>query len=176
MKRFALLLLLVGLVFTAAACKTSPNEGVRTGPEVGALAPDFTLLDTAGDKITLSDYRGQVVLLNFWATWCPPCRQEMPGIQDRYEIHRPDLVVLAVDNDESSVLVKDFAEDYQLTFNPLLDPNAEVQIMYQIRGYPTSMFVDENGFIQIVHIGLMTEAQLDDYLAEMGLAQSTASN
>jgi peroxiredoxin len=176
MPRFRYPLLLFVFLFVVSACKTSPDEGVREAPEVGALAPGFTLTDTGGEKVSLADHRGKVVLINFWATWCPPCRQEMPGINARYQQHQGKLEVLAIDNDEPLGLVSDFQEDLDLSFKPLLDPQARVQILYQVRAYPTSMFVNENGMIEIVHIGLMTEGQLDDYLAQMGLGEETASN
>jgi peroxiredoxin len=174
MKKLLTLLSLIAILLLAAACKTYPNEGVREAPEIGAIAPDFTLKDTNGTAITLSDHRGQVVLINFWATWCPPCRQEMPGIQQKFEEHQGDLIVLAIDNDEPAQLVSDFKDDLGLTFNILLDPSARVQIQYQIRSYPTSLFVDPNGMIKFVHIGLMTEQQLGSYLSQMGLSGETA--
>jgi hypothetical protein len=90
-------------------------------------------------------------------------------------MHEPDLVVLAIDNNEPIALVEDFAEFMELTFSPLLDPGAEVSTLYRITGYPTSMFVDENGVIQIVHIGFMAEDQLDSYLAQMGVGETVAS-
>jgi peroxiredoxin len=176
MKKGFLLLGLVLIVLVVAGCKTSPHEKLREAPAVGALAPLFTLTDVNGTAVSLEEQRGKVVLLNFWATWCPPCRQEMPGIQSRFEQHQPDLVVLAIDNDEPINLVQRFTEEFELSFSPLLDPRAEVQILYQIRAYPTSMFVDENGIIQIVHIGLMTESQLDGYLAQMGLGTTVTSD
>ena len=174
MKKTRVFLILAVISILAVACKTSPNEGVREAPEIGALAPRFTLMDTNGAEVSLSDHRGQVVLINFWATWCPPCRQEMPGLQNMFEQHQEDLVILAIDNDEPAALVQDFQEEFDLTFNILLDPAARVQLQYQIRSYPTSLFVDENGMIKIVHIGLMTETQLENYLAQMGLVQKTA--
>lgn len=176
MIRYRTLLLLILILLFTAACRTSPDEGIIIAPEVGAFAPDFTLMDTAGQPVTLSELRGSVVLINFWATWCPPCRLEMPGIQDRYERHNGDLVVLAIDNDEPLEQVTAFRDEMDLTFDLLLDPAARVQMLYRVRAYPTSMFVNEHGIIQFVHIGLMTEAQLDDYLSQMGLSIETASN
>jgi peroxiredoxin len=176
MTHFRTLVVFILIFLTAAACRTSPEEGIRTAPEIGAYAPDFTLADTAGQQVTLSELRGSVVLINFWATWCPPCRLEMPGIQDRYERHGGDLVVLAIDNDEPLDQVAAFRDELGLTFEPLLDPAARVQMLYLVRAYPTSLFVNEHGIIQFVHIGLMTESQLDDYLSQMGLSTDTTSN
>jgi peroxiredoxin len=158
-----------------AACQTNPDEGIQTAPEVGAFAPEFTLVDTADNEVALSDHRGKVVLINFWATWCPPCRQEMPGIQSRHAFHNGDLAVLAIDNAEPKDLVVAFRDELSLGFEPLLDSNGKVSNLYQVRAFPTSMFVNEHGIIQFVHIGFMTESQLDDYLAQMGLGEETAS-
>jgi thiol-disulfide isomerase/thioredoxin len=108
-------------------------------------------------------------MVNFWATWCPPCRVEMPAIQSRYEMHQPEFVVLAVDLGESADVVSDFAKEFGLSFDPLLDEEGEVHDLYQVRGQPTTFFIDAQGKVQVVHIGLMTESQLDGYLAQVGL-------
>ena len=175
MKRIWLLLVLIIIAGTAAGCKTSPDEGIKTAPKQGAYAPEFTLINTAGEKVSLSSQRGKVVLINFWATWCPPCMQEMPGINSRYEMHGEYFEVLAVDNGDPTDLVIQFRDQVGLSFEPLLDSRGTVSQLYQVTAFPTSMFVDEHGIIQIVHIGLMTESQLDDYLAQMGLGVETSS-
>ncbi len=141
----------------------------KVAPVKGALAPDFELQSLSGETVRLSDHQGQVVLVNFWATWCGPCKIEMPAIQDRYERYSPDLVVLAVNVAELPETVADFIEELQLTFDPLLDPNYEIETLYRIVGYPSSFFVDKDGVIQAVHIGFMTEGQLDGYLIDAGL-------
>ena len=170
-----LLVLVLGLILLAAVgCKTTPNEGVRISPEIGAMAPEFNLVNTAGEKVALSDHRGQVVLINFWATWCPPCRQEMPGIQSQFEMHNGDLVVLAIDDAEPTDLVAAFRDELGLGFEPLLDTRSQISSLYQVRAFPTSMFVNEHGIIQFVHIGFMAESQLDEYLEQMGLGVETA--
>jgi peroxiredoxin len=158
--------LVLGLVALAlAAC------GAGSTPVEGNQAPDFTLKAVYGDIVKLSDFQGHPVLINFWATWCPPCMLEMPLIQDRYEKYAPDLVVLAVNYDETESLVKAFVLDKQITFNVLLDPGGIVQNLYMVRGYPTSVFVDAEGVIQKIHIGILTEAQLDENLSLIGLNQ-----
>ena len=174
MKKGWVLVLLAAILLLVAACKTSPNEGAREAAEIGAIAPAFTLKNTEGAEIALADHRGQVVLINFWATWCPPCRQEMPGIQAMFEAHQGDLAILAIDNDEPLPLVLEFQKEFGLTFDILMDPAARVQTQYMIRSYPTSLFVDKNGIIRFIHIGLMTESQLGDYLSQLGLSQKTA--
>lgn len=137
---------------------------------VGAPAPDFTLTDVAGNDITLSELKGQVVLINFWATWCGPCRVEMPALQRRYEAFKDQgFTVLAVNFDEPATDVSAFAQSLNLTFTVLLDPGGVVNELYHMRGYPSSFIVDRSGVIKQLHIGLMTEKQLDGYLANLGL-------
>jgi peroxiredoxin len=159
----------VGLVLLPGGLlEVTPDEGVlQVAPVVGSIAPDFELSDTQQNTIRLSDFRGQAVLLNFWATWCAPCRVEMPAIQSRFDSH--DLAVLAIDFDESSQQVAEFGLEFGLTFPLVLDPGGVVQQLYRVRGYPTSMFLDERGIIQALHIGIMSESQLDGYLREVGL-------
>jgi thiol-disulfide isomerase/thioredoxin len=125
----------------------------------------------SGEDIHLNDLRGHVVLINFWATWCGPCRVEMPLIEDRYQIYRSDLVVLAVNFDESHEDVQAYVKSQGLNFVVLLDPGAKVQGLYQIRGYPTTFILDETGIVKVQHIGVMTHSQLDGYLEKVGLVQ-----
>lgn len=149
------------------------SEGRQAGAIEGQEVPGFTLRDARGQEHSLVDYRGRVVLLNFWATWCAPCRLEMPAIQERYERYGAnELAVLAVNFDEPQSQVVAFGEELGLSFPLLLDPGGEVQRMYRIRGYPTSVFVDEEGIVRVVHIGIMTEDQLDEALQELGIGAS----
>ncbi len=136
---------------------------------VDASAPNFELVSLSGDKVQLEDFQGQVVLLNFWATWCGPCRLEMPAFQERTETFADDLKVVAVNFDEPTDDVQAFVDELGLTFKVLLDPGAEIQRLYQVRGYPTSYFIDAEGVVRVLHIGVMTDSQLDDYLADLGI-------
>ncbi len=146
------------------------DQGIQVAPVVGALAPDFTLANLEGENISLSDFNGQPVLINLWATWCGPCRIEMPTIQSRFEEYRDEgFIVLAVNFDEQRTDVQAFRDEFGLTFQMILDPGAEVQKLYRTRSYPSSFFVDRNGVIQVQHIGVMTEGNLDGNLAQIGL-------
>jgi len=146
------------------------DTGIKVAPVGGALAPDFTLVNLDGENVSLSDFHGQPVLINLWATWCGPCRIEMPTIQSRFEEYREEgFIVLAVNFDEQRTDVQSFRDEFRLTFQMLLDPGAEVQRLYRTRSYPTSFFVDRNGVIQAQHIGVMTEGNLDSNLAQIGL-------
>jgi peroxiredoxin len=143
---------------------------LEVAPFVGAIPPEFSLFNLNGEEVSLSNFSGQPVVINFWATWCAPCRVEMPAIQSRFEKFKDQgLVVLAVDFDEPSDIVSDFRDELGLTFEILLDPGAEVQQLYRNRAYPTTFFIDPNGVIQVQHFGPMTEDQMDDNLAKIGL-------
>ncbi len=141
----------------------------KIAPEIGAQAPDFALRDLRGNEVRLSEYRGRTVLLTFWATWCGPCRLEMPAFEDRYqELKGDNFIVLGVNYDEPVEDVRAFGDELGLSFPLLLDPGGSVQRLYRIRGYPSSIFVDPQGVVRIVHLGLITEGQLRDYLVELG--------
>ncbi|NIS82099.1 MAG: redoxin domain-containing protein [Anaerolineales bacterium] len=140
------------------------------GVSIGTEAPDFTLSDLDGNSLRLSDFRGQVVLVNFWATWCGPCRVEMPAFQKRYEQAKDaGFIVLAVNFNEPERNVREFQAELGLTFPLLLDPGAEVQRLYQIRGYPSSVFINRAGRVEFLHVGVLTESQLDFYLNALGI-------
>ncbi len=147
----------------------SSGRASNTDPMVGTEAPDFSLQTPDGETYRLSDLRGRAVLINFWATWCGPCRVEMPLLQERYTRYSPNLIVLGVDNNEPAEMVADFQIELGLTFPLLVDPGAEVNQLYRVRGYPSSYFIDAQGVVRVVHIGVMTERQLDDYLAQVGI-------
>jgi peroxiredoxin len=159
-----------GLAVSSSGGQPVDVSNLEIAPVQGALAPDFSLLDLNGEQVTLSELRGHPILINLWATWCAPCRIEMPHIQGRFERYADDgLLVLAVDFDEPADQVAAFRDELGLTFDILLDPGGEIQQLYRNRSYPSSFFVDENGVIQVQHIGIMTEGQLDENLAAIGL-------
>lgn len=136
----------------------------------GSEAPGFDLMTAAGSPVSLDDHRGEVVLLNFWATWCAPCRTEMPLLQSAYETyHEQGFVVLGIDFDEPATAVMDYGQELGLTFPLLLDPGGEIQQLYKVRGYPTSVVLDREGRIQAYHIGVLAQSQLDGYLEAAGL-------
>jgi peroxiredoxin len=145
-----------------------PN--LEVAPVVGAIPPEFKLFNLEGKEVSLSSFRGQPIVINFWATWCGPCRVEMPAIQSRFEKYKQQgLVILAVDFDEPREVVAGFRDEFGLTFEILLDPGADVQKLYRNRTYPTTFFIDPEGVIQVQHFGPMTEGQIDENLGKIGL-------
>lgn len=137
----------------------------------GDLAPEFVLQNLQDQDVLLSSQRGKVVLLNFWATWCGPCRLEMPAFESAYREWEDDFIVLAINFDEPRPEVQAFVQELDLSFPVLLDPGAEIQRLYQVRGYPTSLMLDRDGRILAVHIGIMSENQLAGYLSMAGLTK-----
>lgn len=133
-------------------------------PSLDEPALDFTLANLDGTSLSLDDLRGKNVLINFWATWCGPCRQEMPMIEAAYQAYAPDLVVLAVNIGEEPWRVKKFVHDLGLSFEVLMDEDNQVQSLYRVRAYPTTYLVDTQGMVRAQHIGLLSEAQLEKYL------------
>jgi peroxiredoxin len=150
---------------TEAATEAARAESYKGPAREGRPAPDFTLLDLDGRPVSLSDWRGRPVLINFWATWCGPCEVEMSDIQAAYEAHaEQDFVVLAVAVDDNAQNVRRFFEKHNLTFQPLLD-DGQVSGAYQVFGLPTSFFVNADGHIIAVHTGVLTKSKIEEYLA-----------
>lgn len=142
------------------------DPSTRTvGLEVGNLAPALQAITDTGETIALVDLRGQVVLLNFWATWCGPCRVEMPVFQEQFAARADQgFTILAVNNAESADVVREFRTELGLTFPLALDPAGAIQAQYGVFSYPTSLLLDRNGVIIARHFGLLTAAQLDQLL------------
>ena len=125
-------------------------------PREGFLAPDFTLDTLDEKKVTLSELRGKIVLINLWATWCPPCRAEMPALENAYEQYKDSGVVilgLNVTNQDSEKDIPLFVDEFGLTFPILLDRDGSVSALYQLRGLPTTYFVNREGIIRTMVVG-----------------------
>ena len=142
--------------------------------EVGKPAPDFSLKDVDGKEVRLSDFAGKPVLINFWATWCPPCREEMPEINKFYGKYKGSgLVVLSINAtfQDSVENVKSTIKSDKLTFPVLLDEAGQVARQYQLNGLPTSFFIDDQGIIRKIQIGEVEPDRLDVYFSEMTSSQ-----
>jgi peroxiredoxin len=139
-------------------------------PIVGQPAPDFELRDLDGDAVRLSDYRGRVVFINFWASWCRPCKKELPIIQDVYEEKAAEgLVVLAVNWEDGSATAREYADALGLTMPVLNDARGEVYGQYLLRGLPDSFFVDSDGTLAALQYGELSESKMRERLAAAGL-------
>ena len=143
------------LLVIAAKIATQSVTVSSTGPlAAGSTLVDFSLSDLQGKTVRLSDFRGQVVLVNTWATWCPPCRSEMPGINAYYQSHRSaGFIVLAINAGETTQQAADFAQELGLAFPVLMDPDESLVDKLQIDSFPTSVLLDRQGKIRGVHIG-----------------------
>ncbi len=168
---FVLILALgVGWIFLSTDKEGLSTAGQIPAPQKGFLAPDFTLETLEGESVTLSDLRGKVVLLNFWATWCPPCRAEMPAFQQAYADYKDeDFVILAVNatTQDSPEEVAKFIDEYGLRFPIVLDKTGETNRLYQVQSLPTSFFVDKEGVIQEVVVGGLAEAMVRARVEEL---------
>ena len=121
-------------------------QAMGMGKLPAKAAPDFTLPDLHGQQVALHDYRGKVVFLNFWATWCIPCREEMPAMEQLHQTFQSQgLAILAVDLKESPDKVTAFFEQYQLSFTALLDESGSVFRDYQVMGLPTTYLISREG-------------------------------
>ncbi len=143
--------LTVFLLFFLLLIPTSLRAEVNLNayPDRGFPAPDFTLYDVEGRKHTLSDYKGKVVLLNVWATWCYPCIVEMPAMEALYrKLKDEDFAVLAVSIDKTDPkAINDYIQKNQFSFSVLLSPDGLIQSLYQTRSIPATFIIDKSGMI-----------------------------
>lgn len=141
------------------------------GLEVGNIAPDFTLQTLEGETVKLSDFRGKKVMINFWATWCPPCRAEMPHMQSFYEKQKDDdFAIVAVNmtgTENSRDDVQPFIDELGITFSILMDEDLTVTDTYEVIAYPTSYFVDKDGIIHYKVFGAVNEEFIEKQIAQM---------
>ena len=141
------------VVFSCGRQGTPAETGAKAA--VGATAPDFVLSSVDGKSVRLSDYRGQVVFLNFWATWCPPCRSEMPSIERlSKEMQGKDFIILAVSIDGfETTQLRNMISPNHYSFTVLHDPDQKVADTYLISGIPTTYIIDKNGTIVDKSVG-----------------------
>ena len=150
----------VRVVLFLALAASGPLSAQRA--RVGEPAPDFALPALTGDTVHLAGLRGHPVILNFWASWCPPCRVELPDLVTAYGAHRGDgLRIIAVNgDDERPSLIREFTGRMGLPFPILLDRKARVTDRYRVVGLPTTVFIDTGGIVRALHPGPITTAQI----------------
>lgn len=147
---------------TTSQTTTANNDGLK----IGAKAPDFELKTLSGETVKLSSLKGKKVMLNFWATWCPPCKAEMPDMEKFYKEPGKDVVILAV-NIDPQLDVKGFVKQYGITFPILLDEKDEVNESYQILSIPTTYFINSNGVIQNKYTGAMSLDSMKQFTSKL---------
>ncbi len=148
--------------FAAAMAKLEADDQHRN-------EANFTLTDLRGKTWTLRDLRGKVVLVNFWATWCPPCRKEMPDLETLYRRFGPQGLVILGISDEEAAKVKPFIEQQKVTYPVLLDPGRRVNELFQIEGIPKTFIYDREGKIVAQSIDMRTQKQFLEMLGKAGL-------
>lgn len=179
------LTLVIGLVIAAVAwyfvqpggdesvrAITLTAEAIGPAPKVGEPAPAFRLTDLDGNQIQLSDYEGKAVWVTFWASWCPPCRAEMPDIEASYQKYRDaGFVVVAVDIGETASEARGYVERTGLTFPVGLDQTTAVAAAYRINGIPTHYFVDADGVLRDFRIGALSRKTMDEKIERLLAAE-----
>jgi cytochrome c biogenesis protein CcmG/thiol:disulfide interchange protein DsbE len=160
--------LIAGGLWISASRVATTTDPTTAAPQVGFLAPDFTAPTLRGETVTLSELRGKPVVVNFWATWCPPCRAELPHFQASHDARSADFTLLAVDEREAPEDVARFASRLGLTFSIPLDTDGRIGAEYRVRAYPTTFFIDADGVIRRIVRGTTTRAVLESTLASLG--------
>lgn len=163
---------LMALVFVGVTLLVSANFGWGMGsrvPAVGTQVEDFQLVDLEGKAQRLSQYRGKVVLVNFWATWCKPCTTEMPAMQTTYDkLRDKGFVVLAINELEDEAKVREHIKQYGHTFPVLMDRDNKIANQFGVFGLPVSVFIDEKGVVrEYIKGGLLTEQLILDAVARI---------
>lgn len=175
-KFLPLLLLGLGLVLLGASAffillnrPVAQNDFTSVPVRVSFPAPDLSLNDTQGVSRSLADYRGQVVLVNLWATWCPPCKEEMPTLQAFYDKQQENgFVIIAINDGDPTADVLQFVKDYKLTFPVWLDPTYKAtEQAFHTQNLPTSFVIDRSGTIQLMWVGGISPAMLEEHVTPL---------
>lgn len=162
-----------GALLEAEPAQPDDDEPVEItdeeGIELGNIAPDFELETLEGDTVKLSDYRGEKVIVNFWATWCPPCRDEIPDFKELYE--KEDVEILALNMGETKdklEMVEEFVYDeFEMDFPVLKEESGDLMDEYNVFAFPTSYMIDPDGHIQYVRPGAMDYDEMKEQLDKM---------
>lgn len=163
--RIAILgVLLVALVFAIYTSLDKDPNAVK----IGRKAPNFSLEQLNGSPIALADLKGKGVVLNFWGSWCDPCKAEMPELQKQHEAYKDKgLVIIGVNIGESPITVQPFVKQYGINFPIMLDRASEITKLYRIGPIPTTFFIDKDGEVKEIFIGQMNEQIMTEKVAKI---------
>lgn len=172
---FALLLVGFGLIAIGAmlillfdAPAASTRDFATVPAEVNFPAPELNLTNLDGEPVSLADYKGDVILVNLWATWCPPCREEMPTLRNFYEKYKSaGFTLIAIDQGETAQQVLPFANNFGLTFPIWLDGESEASRAFKTMSLPSSYVIDRQGQVRLMWIGGISERNLEKYLPDI---------
>ena len=156
--------LVFGVLAIALYFQVRSLERQPIGIDIGELAPDFTATTLEGETITLSDYRGQIVLVNDFATWCGPCLAETPHLVDVYNAEDGEVMFIGLNLQETEANVADYRDQFNISYPLVLDPDGKLTEIYRPIGLPTSWFIDPDGIVRYVHAGPMTTPMLQEAL------------
>jgi len=171
----AMMMVGIGLLATGAMFVMLLDQRDASAQDFSAVpakvnfpAPELNLQDLSGEQVALSDYRGSVVLVNLWATWCPPCREEMPTLQTFYEKYKEyGFVLIAIDQEETSDVVQPFVEEFGLTFPIWLDLDYLAQQQFHTANLPSSYVVDREGVVRLMWIGGISKKNLEKFVPDI---------
>ncbi|MCC6146492.1 MAG: TlpA family protein disulfide reductase [Anaerolineaceae bacterium] len=173
-------LLILGLVigvaagFIAALSRNSPEKDIvdiNESPGIGKKIPSIIMQELDGDEIDIASLIGKPLVINYWATWCPPCKLEMPLLQEFSMAHMGEVIVVGINAKESNATVSDFMRKNGIGLDMILDLNGNMQDAFRITGLPTTFFVDETGVLRAQHIGILDQKLLSQYGNMIGLAK-----
>jgi cytochrome c biogenesis protein CcmG/thiol:disulfide interchange protein DsbE len=145
-----------------------PGDLSAVPAQVDFASPKLTLEDLSGSPVSLDDYMGSVVLVNLWATWCPPCREEMPALQNFYEKYKSDgFVLVAINQEEPPELVEPFVKEFGLTFPVWLDLNYQAEQEFKTNSLPSSFVIDRTGRVRLMWFGGISKKNLEKYVTDI---------
>jgi thiol-disulfide isomerase/thioredoxin len=156
------------LLTNQSTSAASPQDFSAVPVQVDFPAPELTLTTLSGDPVSLSDYLGNVVLVNLWATWCPPCREEMPTLEAFYEKYKSEgFVLIAIDQGETLTQINPFVTEFKLTFPVWLDTGSEAGRVFETMNLPSSYVIDRTGRVRLMWIGGISKKNLEKYVPDV---------
>jgi thiol-disulfide isomerase/thioredoxin len=163
-------LVAIGIVFFMLLYNpaASPGDLSAVPVQVDFAAPKLTLEDLSGKTVSLDDYLGSVVLVNLWATWCPPCREEMPSLETFYEDYKSDgFVLVSINQEETREVVEPFVKEFGLTFPVWLDLNYQAEKEFKTGSLPSSFVIDRTGRVRLMWVGSISKKNLEKYVTDV---------